>query len=43
MYSDGDLKPLVSQVFDLADYAQAFATLTERRAQGKVILRVRDG
>ena len=43
MYSNGDLKPLVSQVFDLADYAQAFATLTERRAQGKVILRVRDG
>ena len=42
MYRDGVLKPLVSQVFALDDFAAAFNTLTERRAQGKVILRVRD-
>lgn len=42
MYRDGKLKPLVSQVYDLADYQQAFDTLTSRRARGKVILKVRD-
>ncbi len=43
MYGDGQLKPLVSQVFPLEDYLAAFNTLTERRAQGKVILKVSDG
>ena len=42
MFTDGVLKPLVSQVFALDDYVAAFDTLTERRARGKVILRVRD-
>jgi len=42
MYRDGELKPLVSQVFELDDYLEAFNTLTERRARGKVILKVRD-
>ena len=42
MYRDGVLQPLVSQVFALDDFLAAFDTLTERRARGKVILKVRD-
>ncbi len=40
LYTQGRLAPRVTQTFDLNDYAQAFATLTERRAIGKVILRI---
>ena len=42
LYEKGALSPLVTQVFPLRDYVEAFATLTERRAQGKVIFRIRD-
>lgn len=42
LYENGELSPLVTQVFSLEDYVEAFATLTERRAQGKVIFRIRD-
>ena len=42
MHGEGKLRPLVTQVFDLDDYVAAYKTLTERRAQGKVILRLRD-
>lgn len=42
MHRDGKLKPLVTQVFALDDYVAAYKTLTERRAQGKVILKLRD-
>ena len=40
MYREGKIKPLVSQVFDLENFAGAFEAIEERRAQGKVILRV---
>ena len=36
---DGNaFSPLVSQVYPLADFADAFASIAERRAKGKVIL-----
>jgi len=41
MFEEGKINPLVSQVFELEEYVEAFATLTGRRAQGKVILRIR--
>jgi len=42
MYREGKIKPLVSQVFDLDYFAGAFDTIAERRAIGKVVLRVRE-
>jgi NADPH2:quinone reductase len=42
LYEDGKLAPLVTQVFPLDEFVEAFATLTERRARGKVIFKVRD-
>ena len=42
MHREGKLKPLVTQVFVLDDFVAAYRTLTERRAQGKVILRLQD-
>ncbi|MBT8077801.1 MAG: NADPH:quinone oxidoreductase family protein [Gammaproteobacteria bacterium] len=42
LYENGDLTPLVTQVFPLEDYVEAFATLTGRRAQGKIIFRIRN-
>ena len=42
LYEAGKLRPLVTQIFDLEHYVAAFETLTERRAQGKVIFRIRD-
>ena len=42
LYREGKIKPLVSQVFDLDDFADAFNTIAERRAIGKVVLRVQD-
>lgn len=41
MYQAGKLQPLVSQVFALEQYAEAFATLTGRRAKGKIIFRLK--
>jgi len=38
MIDDGAFSPLVSQVYALADFADAFASIAERRAKGKVIL-----
>lgn len=42
LYTDGLLQPLVSESFGLEDFRSAFASLTERRATGKVILRIRN-
>lgn len=42
LFENGDLSPLVTQLFPLKDYVEAFATLTGRRAQGKVIFKIRD-
>ncbi len=42
LYEQGRLSPQVTQVFPLEHYVEAFATLTERRARGKVIFRIRD-
>ena len=37
----GKIKPRVTEAYDLEDFTQAFAAITERRARGKVILRFR--
>jgi NADPH2:quinone reductase len=42
MYEKGELSPLVTQVFRIEDYTEAFSTLTGRRAQGKIIFKIRD-
>jgi NADPH2:quinone reductase len=36
----GKLKPRVTEAYSLDDYVKAFAAITERRARGKVILRM---
>jgi len=36
----GTLTPRVTESFELQDFARAFAAITERRARGKVILRL---
>jgi len=41
-YSQGKIKPRVSEVFAFEDYAQALNALTERRAKGKIVLKVGD-
>ncbi|MBK6764626.1 MAG: NADPH:quinone oxidoreductase family protein [Micrococcales bacterium] len=41
MLDDGSLSPLVGSVYDLDDAAAALTDLDERRALGKVLLRVR--
>lgn len=38
MFEDGRLKPVVGETHPLSDYAAAFASLAERRAQGKVVM-----
>ncbi len=38
MFEDGKLSPVVTDVFPLADYVEAFNCLANRRARGKVIL-----
>jgi NADPH2:quinone reductase len=38
MLEDGRLKPVVGESHPLEDYAAAFASLAERRAQGKVVV-----
>jgi NADPH2:quinone reductase len=38
MIDGGQFSPLVTEVYPLADYQEAFASISERRAKGKVIL-----
>jgi len=38
MIDDGKFSPLVTEVYPLVDYKAAFASISERRAKGKVIL-----
>lgn len=38
--SDGAIRPRVSEIYPLDDYVNAFRAITERRAKGKVILRM---
>ncbi|AMX02928.1 NADPH:quinone oxidoreductase family protein [Microbulbifer thermotolerans] len=38
MVEDGSLNPLTTEVYPFEEYARAFASITERRARGKVIL-----
>jgi NADPH2:quinone reductase len=40
-YEQGKVKPLVSAVYPLADFARAFEAITSRRAIGKLALRMR--
>ena len=40
-YAEGKLKPLVSQVYPLSDTAQAINDLGQRKAMGKVVVKVR--
>jgi NADPH:quinone reductase len=40
MIERGAFTPRVTEVFPLARYAEAFRTLGERRAKGKVVLTV---
>ncbi|MDH3363542.1 MAG: zinc-binding dehydrogenase, partial [Gammaproteobacteria bacterium] len=40
MVADGILAPRVTESYALDDYAEAFKAITERRARGKVILRM---
>ena len=40
MYSEGEIDPKVSEVFDFEQYAEALGALTGRRATGKIVLRV---
>ncbi|WP_340537821.1 NADPH:quinone oxidoreductase family protein [Nocardioides sp. GXZ039] len=42
MIDSGVIKPLVGQVYDLEDFGQALVDLDERRAVGKLVVRVRD-
>ncbi|MEJ6772655.1 MAG: zinc-binding dehydrogenase [Porticoccaceae bacterium] len=38
MIDGGQFSPLVTEVYSLDDYKDAFASISERRAKGKVIL-----
>jgi NADPH:quinone reductase-like Zn-dependent oxidoreductase len=40
LYAKGKIDPKVSEVFEFEDYAKALNALTERRATGKVVLKV---
>lgn len=40
LYSEGKIHPRVSEVYPFEDYAQALNALTERRAMGKIVLKV---
>ena len=42
LYAQGKIKPRVSEVFPFDEYAAALNALTERRAKGKIVLRVAD-
>jgi NADPH2:quinone reductase len=41
LYRQGKVKPLVSGVYPLSDFAQAFAAITSRKAVGKLALRMK--
>ena len=41
LIAEGKLEPRVTESYALDDYVNAFAAITERRARGKVILRMR--
>ncbi len=41
MIAEGKLTPRVTESYALEDYVEAFKAITERRARGKVILRIR--
>lgn len=43
LFEAGKLRPLVGEVHPLADFAHAFGALEQRRAAGKVVLRMGDG
>ena len=38
LFAQGKLKPVVTDVFTLEQYEQAYQCMIERRARGKVIL-----
>jgi len=40
LFEAGKLRPVVGEVHPLDDYAQAFASMEQRRAVGKVVLRI---
>ncbi|MBW7470626.1 NADPH:quinone oxidoreductase family protein [Marinobacter sp. M216] len=40
LYAEGKIDPKISEVFEFDDYAKALGALTERRATGKVVLKV---
>jgi NADPH:quinone reductase-like Zn-dependent oxidoreductase len=40
LYAEGKIDPQISEVFEFEDYAKALGALTERRATGKVVLKV---
>ena len=40
LYSEGKIDPKISEVFEFEDYAKALGALSERRATGKVVLKV---
>ncbi len=40
LYAEGKIDPKVSEVYDFEDYGKALGALTERRATGKVVLKV---
>ncbi len=41
-HSAGNLQPQTTQSFELEEFVEAFGTLTNRRAKGKVIFRIKD-
>ena len=41
LIAEGKLEPRVTESYALEDYVEAFRAITERRARGKVILRIR--
>ena len=40
LYSEGKIKPAISEVFEFEEYVGALNALTERRAKGKIVLKV---
>ena len=40
LYAEGKIDPKISEVFEYEDYAKALGALTERRATGKVVLKI---
>jgi len=40
LYAEGKIDPKISEVFEFEDYVKALGALTERRATGKVVLKV---